>query len=627
MALTRHLSFPHNQTLFFRENSINRGVPRSDYDHHHLFLYVEKVFGRGKMDIVHKMRVHASVDGLCVDDVTSPNIHGMHRFATEACRSIKKDAIDDCAEHVARRCKHDSPNVRTKALKLITVLAREGPEEMKQCLSKRAAKILRDVVTDNGENFGRKTFEGAKEAMESLFGNSTSASSSATTTTASKIVGISGQQQQNQQRKSGNVVGRGGGGGGANVSLTGLEAASGLLRTAGGTAMNVAGKIGAHVNEITKEREKHRTNVDETYYKSEMTGGSLADAMRGVGGGGSGGGMSGPWGRSEEEEEVVAKAAERKVEQTPSPPPPPPPTTTSSSDPLGDFFGIATNSSAIPSTTHQEEQIDLKVKTQQKAEWTLKGTGPTRAVLQSPPPTLIPLEGSEEQKRVDSLCGVAGVKLVPDEAELTQLFEHVDRKGLEASLIVRALLDKVALAYDSELMDAQSGWKCAKKALGCISKALSWRDSSVLETALKADENLKLTLRKTIEMEGVKDTVKKSSSEILKQLDDLDASFFGTTTTTTPPPPPTSFSQSGGLDASLFTVDAANDSNDAFFSSAAAGTTTSSTTTTHYNAPKAPMTGPGLVALAELDAQQQQKDGTKQQDVAKATKAFASLKW
>ena len=629
MALTRHLSFPHNQTLFFRENSINRGVPRSDYDHHHLFLYVEKVFGRGKMDIVHKMRVHASVDGLCVDDVTSPNIHGMHRFATEACRSIKKDAIDDCAEHVARRCKHDSPNVRTKALKLITVLAREGPEEMKQCLSKRAAKILRDVVTDNGENFGRKTFEGAKEAMESLFGNSTSASSSATTTTtSSKIVGISGQQQQNQQRKSGNVVGRGGGGGGANVSLTGLEAASGLLRTAGGTAMNVAGKIGAHVNEITKEREKHRTNVDETYYKSEMTGGSLADAMRGVGGGGSGGGMSGPWGRSEEEEEVVvvAKAAERKVEQTPSSSPPPPPTT-SSSDPLGDFFGIATNSSAIPSTTHQEEQIDLKVKTQQKAEWTLKGTGPTRAVLQSPPPTLIPLEGSEEQKRVDSLCGVAGVKLVPDEAELTQLFEHVDRKGLEASLIVRALLDKVALAYDSELMDAQSGWKCAKKALGCISKALSWRDSSVLETALKADENLKLTLRKTIEMEGVKDTVKKSSSEILKQLDDLDASFFGTTTTTTPPPPPTSFSQSGGLDASLFTVDAANDSNDAFFSSAAAGTTTSSTTTTHYNAPKAPMTGPGLVALAELDAQQQQKDGTKQQDVAKATKAFASLKW
>ena len=628
MALTRHLSFPHNQTLFFRENSINRGVPRSDYDHHHLFLYVEKVFGRGKMDIVHKMRVHASVDGLCVDDVTSPNIHGMHRFATEACRSIKKDAIDDCAEHVARRCKHDSPNVRTKALKLITVLAREGPEEMKQCLSKRAAKILRDVVTDNGENFGRKTFEGAKEAMESLFGNSTSASSSATTTTtSSKIVGISGQQQQNQQRKSGNVVGRGGGGGGANVSLTGLEAASGLLRTAGGTAMNVAGKIGAHVNEITKEREKHRTNVDETYYKSEMTGGSLADAMRGVGGGGSGGGMSGPWGRSEEEEEVVAKAAERKVEQTPSPPSPPPPPTTSSSDPLGDFFGIATNSSAIPSTTHQEEQIDLKVKTQQKAEWTLKGTGPTRAVLQSPPPTLIPLEGSEEQKRVDSLCGVAGVKLVPDEAELTQLFEHVDRKGLEASLIVRALLDKVALAYDSELMDAQSGWKCAKKALGCISKALSWRDSSVLETALKADENLKLTLRKTIEMEGVKDTVKKSSSEILKQLDDLDASFFGTTTTTTPPPPPTSFSQSGGLDASLFTVDAANNSNDAFFSSAAAGTTTSSTTTTHYNAPKAPMTGPGLVALAELDAQQQQKDGTKQQDVAKATKAFASLKW
>ena len=628
MALTRHLSFPHNQTLFFRENSINRGVPRSDYDHHHLLLYVEKVFGRGKMDIVHKMRVHASVDGLCVDDVTSPNIHGMHRFATEACRSIKKDAIDDCAEHVARRCKHDSPNVRTKALKLITVLAREGPEEMKQCLSKRAAKILRDVVTDNGENFGRKTFEGAKEAMESLFGNSTSASSSATTTTtSSKIVGISGQQQQNQQRKSGNVVGRGGGGGGANVSLTGLEAASGLLRTAGGTAMNVAGKIGAHVNEITKEREKHRTNVDETYYKSEMTGGSLADAMRGVGGGGSGGGMSGPWGRSEEEEEVVAKAAERKVEQTPSPPPPPTTTTTSSSDPLGDFFGIATNSSAIPSTTHQEEQIDLKVKTQQKAEWTLKGTGPTRAVLQSPPPTLIPLEGSEEQKRVDSLCGVAGVKLVPDEAELTQLFEHVDRKGLEASLIVRALLDKVALAYDSELMDAQSGWKCAKKALGCISKALSWRDSSVLETALKADENLKLTLRKTIEMEGVKDTVKKSSSEILKQLDDLDASFFGTTTTTTPPPPPTSFSQSGGLDASLFTVDAANDSNDAFFSSAAAGTTTSSTTTTHYNAPKAPMTGPGLVALAELDAQQQQKDGTKQQDVAKATKAFASLKW
>ena len=39
---------------------------------------------------------------------------------------------------------------------------------------------------------GGRRSEGAKEAMESLFGNSTSASSSATTTTtSSKIVGIS----------------------------------------------------------------------------------------------------------------------------------------------------------------------------------------------------------------------------------------------------------------------------------------------------------------------------------------------------------------------------------------------------------------------------------------------------
>ena len=77
-------------------------------------------------------------------------------------------------------------------------------------------------------------------------------------------------------------------------------------------------------------------------------------------------------------------------------------------------------------------------------------------------------------------------------------------------------------------------------------------------------------------------------------------------------------------------VDAASDTNDAFFSSMAGTTTAAATTTTartNYDAPKAPMTGPGLQALAELDAQQQQKDGTKQQDVAKATKAFASLKW
>lgn len=571
------------------------------------------------MDIVHKMRLHASVDQLCVDDINASNIHGMLQFAREDCFSIKKDLIDDCAEHVTRRIKHDSQNVRVKALKLASILAREGPEEMKLCLSKRVAKILGDIVVDNGENFGKKTFEHAKDTTECLFGNLTKTSGSAIGSESSnrgsdsaKIVGISGQHSQQHSQQA---------------SLTGLEVASGLLRTAGGTAMNVAEKIGAQVNEIAKEKEKHRTKVDETYEKSEMTGGSLADAMRGGGGGRSGTTASGPWGKPEEEEEIAKVKPEIKAEQTTMTPTP------LSSDPLADLLGMATNFSNSGSARQGEQQSDSEVKRRQKAsEWVLKGTGPTRAMVQSPPPpsampTLIPLDGSEEQKRVDSLCGVAGVKLVPDEAELTQLFEHVDRKGLEASLIVRALLDKVALAYDSELMDAQSGWKCAKKALGCISKALSWRDSSVLETALKADENLKLTLRKTIEMEGVKDTVKKSSSEILKQLDDLDASFFGTTTTTTPPPPPTSFSQSGGLDASLFTVDAANDSNDAFFSSAAAGTTTSSTTTTHYNAPKAPMTGPGLVALAELDAQQQQKDGTKQQDVAKATKAFASLKW
>jgi hypothetical protein len=558
-----------------------------------------------------------------VDDFNSPNIHGMISFARNDCNSVQKALIDDVSEHVTRRIKHASINVRVKALKLASILAREGPQEIKLCLSKRAAKILRDIVTDNGENFGAKTFEGAKETMECLFG-----SNSGRSNTSAKIVGISGQQQQ-QQRNSNQISNSSNTNKNNNVtSLTGIEAASGLLRTAGGTAMNVAEKIGAQVNEITKEREKHRANVDETYEKSEMTGGSLADAMRGGGGGGSGrSGISGPWGKPEEEEvkvEVERVVPERKQEQTRQRTP-----TSLSSDPLADLLGIATNSITKEEEGQQQhrQQTDFEVKPekQKTSEWTLKGTGPTRAGVQSPPPpseiaTLIPLEGSEEQKRVDSLCGVAGVKLVPDEAELSQLFEHIDRKGLEASLIVRALLDKIALGYDAELMEAQSGWKCAKKALGCVSKALSRRDS-VLEHALKADENVKLTLRKAMESEGVKDTVKKSAGEILKQLDEVDASFFGSGA----PPPSSSLLQSGGLDASLFTVDAANDTSDAFFSSMS-GTTT--TTTTNYNAPKAPMTGPGLQALAELDAQQQhEKDGKRQQDVAKATKAFAELKW
>ena len=562
---------------------------------------------------------------MCVDDFNSPNIHRMISFAREDCNSVQKALIDDVSEHVTRRIKHDSINVRVKALKLASILSREGPQEMKLCLSKRAAKILRDIVTDNGENFGTKTFEGAKEAMECLFG-----SNSAGSNTSAKIVGISGQQQQQQQRNSNQSSSSSNTNKNNNVtSLTGIEAASGLLRTAGGTAMNVAEKIGAQVNEITKEREKHRANVDETYEKSEMTGGSLADAMRGGGEGGGSGrrGISGPWGKPEEEEvkvEVERVVPERKQEQTRQRTP-----TSLSSDPLADLLGIATNSTTKEEEEGQQQhrqQTDFEVKPekQKASEWTLKGTGPTRAGVQSPPPpseiaTLIPLEGSEEQKRVDSLCGVAGVKLVPDEAELSQLFEHIDRKGLEASLIVRALLDKIALGYDAELMEAQSGWKCAKKALGCVSKALSRRDS-VLEHALKADENVKLTLRKAMEIEGVKDTVKKSAGEILKQLDEVDASFFGSGA----PPPSSSLFQSGGLDASLFTVDAANDTSDAFFSSMS-GTTT----TTNYNAPKAPMSGPGLQALAELDAQQQQheKDGKRQQDVAKATKAFAELKW
>ena len=565
---------------------------------------------------------------MCVDDFNSPNIHRMISFAREDCNSVQKALIDDVSEHVTRRIKHDSINVRVKALKLASILAREGPQEMKLCLSKRAAKILRDIVTDNGENFGTKTFEGAKEAMECLFG-----SNSAGSNTSAKIVGISGQQQQQQQQNSNQSSSSSNTNKNNNVtSLTGIEAASGLLRTAGGTAMNVAEKIGAQVNEITKEREKHRANVDETCEKSEMTGGSLADAMRGGEGGGSGRrGISGPWGKPEEEEvkvEVERVVPERKQEQTRQRTP-----TSLSSDPLADLLGIATNSTTKEEEEGQQQhrqQTDFEVKPekQKASEWTLKGTGPTRAGVQSPPPpseiaTLIPLEGSEEQKRVDSLCGVAGVKLVPDEAELSQLFEHIDRKGLEASLIVRALLDKIALGYDAELMEAQSGWKCAKKALGCVSKALSRRDS-VLEHALKADENVKLTLRKAMEIEGVKDTVKKSAGEILKQLDEVDASFFGSGA----PPPSSSLFQSGGLDASLFTVDAANDTSDAFFSSMSGTTTTTTTTTTNYNAPKAPMSGPGLQALAELDAQQQhEKDGKRQQDVAKATKAFAELKW
>jgi len=564
---------------------------------------------------------------MCVDDFNSPNIHGMISFARQDCNSVQKALIDDVSEHVTRRIKHDSINVRVKALKLASILAREGPQEIKLCLSKRAAKILRDIVTDNGENFGAKTFEGAKETMECLFGSNSGGSN-----TSAKIVGISGQQQQqrnsNQSSSSSSNTNKNN-----NVtSLTGIEAASGLLRTAGGTAMNVAEKIGAQVNEITKEREKHRANVDETYEKSEMTGGSLADAMRGGGGGSGRSGISGPWGKPEEEEvkvEVERVVPERKQEQTRQRQRTP---TSLSSDPLADLLGIATNSITKEEEEGQQQhrqQTDFEVKPekQKASEWTLKGTGPTRAGVQSPPPpseiaTLIPLEGSEEQKRVDSLCGVAGVKLVPDEAELSRLFEHIDRKGLEASLIVRALLDKIALGYDTELMEAQSGWKCAKKALGCVSKALSRRDS-VLEHALKADENVKLTLRKAMEIEGVKDTVKKSAGEILKQLDEVDASFFGSGA----PPPSSTLFQSGGLDASLFTIDAANDTSDAFFSSVS-GTTTTTTTTTNYNAPKAPMTGPGLQALAELDAQQQhEKDGKRQQDVAKATKAFAELKW
>ena len=108
------------------------------------------------MDIVHKMRLHASVDQLCVDDINASNIHGMLQLAREDCFSIKKDLIDDCAEHVTRRIKHDSQNVRVKALKLASILAREGPEEMKLCLSKRVAKILGDIVVDNGRTLVKK---------------------------------------------------------------------------------------------------------------------------------------------------------------------------------------------------------------------------------------------------------------------------------------------------------------------------------------------------------------------------------------------------------------------------------------------------------------------------------------
>ena len=416
----------------------------------HLIIFTRTYTHTNRMDIVQKMRLHSQVDSLLVDDTKSANIHAMIVFAESDCSKVRKELISSISEHVSRRMRNDSENIRTKAIKLAQILIQKGPKEFRLEVTKFSNEIVRSIVNDEGVNFGRRSFELGKELNEIMFssGSSSSSSSSFRQTMTNKIVGISGANSDNsndsnnnsnatiannkkQQRDATRV--------GGVSSLTGIEHASGLFKFAGEVSKNVAMKVGNTVNEITKENPRHRDLIDEEYTKSEMSGGSLADSMNKT----KMNAMTttkGPWGREESAAETKPTTTATTSSSFQKDSVVGAPSSSSSKDPLADLLGMMATESVPSVTTNVSSSSKISSEV-----WTLKGTGPSRETKNevhiSPlPHQLTPLEGSEEQKRVDSLCGVAGIKLVPDEQELLKLFEHIERRGLEPSLVVQAFI-------------------------------------------------------------------------------------------------------------------------------------------------------------------------------------------
>jgi len=502
----------------------------------------------------------------------------------ELARGLDDDALRDVCEHLTSRAENKSPYVKRKALRLIAKCAEDAGSRDRR-FAREMAKVsgrIRALQThvgtphpSKGDSVNASVREAAREAMSAIFGSE--------------------REIHDGNRGDGRVAGMMGDGGVARSGgrITGFgdgSFASG--GTTGGRLMSQEGGFGARSSPSSRSVDDEDSPRRGASVAATMTTArpgtldapleaSLASTPKlNIGGGGA------KW------KPLRPPSPERKREGGAGA------SRATAVDLLGDLDAAPSN--ARPAVV--------------PASMAATNTSSRRAASSSSREDFN-LDGSEEQRAIEKLCALSGVRISPAESDIDAFLRTGSR--LNSKGVVVAIAEKlVTYAGDS--------WRVAYRAV-CVLERSAQSDSTGRWLADVFVNSSAMDLLESITADAsVHVQLKHKATTCVAALRSSSVGDVGSSASTTvaqpKPTAPTSsidlLSQLGDLSVSAPPPVAASSSPnvlDDLFAAPAPQTTTSAPT--GYRAPTAPMRGPGLAALDDIAP-------TSEEQKLKNTKAF-----
>ena len=504
-------------------------------------------------------------------------------YATQAlvelARGLDDDALRDVCEHLTTRAENKSPYVKRKALRLIAKCAEDAGSRDRR-FAREMAKVsgrIRALQThvgtphpSKGDSVNASVREAAKEAMSAIFGSEREINREDTTRGDGRASAMMG---------DGGVAGLGG-------RITGFgDGSSASGATLGGRLMSREGGFGARSSPSSR-------SMDDDDEDSPRRGATTATARPGT--------LDAPL------EASLASTPKLNIEGSGAkwkPLRPPSPerkreggagaSRSTAVDLLGDLDAVTSN--ARPAVVPAANASSSSAASREDFN----------------------LDGSEEQRAIEKLCALSGVRIAPAESDIDAFLRAGSR--LNAKGVVVAIAEKlVTYAGDS--------WRVAYRAV-CVLERAAQSDATGRWLADVFVNSSAMDLLESITADAsVHVQLKHKATACVAALRSSSSADVGgaAASTTTAPPKPTApessidlLSQLGDLSVSAPPPVAAASSSSSpnVLDNLFAAPVATSALPTGYRAPTAPMRGPGLATLNDIAP-------TSEEQKLKNTKAF-----
>lgn len=503
-------------------------------------------------------------------------------YATQAlvelARGLDDDALRDVCEHLTTRAENKSPYVKRKALRLIAKCAEDAGSRDRR-FAREMAKVsgrIRALQThvgtphpSKGDSVNASVREAAKEAMSAIFGSEREIHREDTRGDgrASAMTGDSGVAGLGRR-----ITGFG----------DGSSASGGGGVTLGGRLMSREGGFGARSSPSSRSMDdedsprRGATTARPGTLDAPLEASLASTPKLNIEGGGA------KW------KPLRPPSPERKREGGAGA------SRSTAVDLLGDLDAVTSNArpAVVPAANASSNRRAASSSSASREDFNL--------------------DGSEEQRAIEKLCALSGVRIAPAESDIDAFLRAGSR--LNAKGVVVAIAEKlVTYAGDS--------WRVAYRAV-CVLERAAQSDATGRWLADVFVKSSAMDLLESITADAsVHVQLKHKATTCVAALRPSSAGVGGASaSTTTDPPKPAApassidlLSQLGDLSVSAPPPVAASSSTNVLDDLFAAQVATSAPT--GYRAPTAPMRGPGLAALNNIAP-------TSEEQKLKNTKAF-----